>query len=78
VGGIQGRGDARLVHEDPLFGLERAGFSTEWEQADDEREAQAEQAGDLAQGTFLLFYGSRGSLAKIGQIGTHGNTLRKV
>jgi hypothetical protein len=57
--------------------LERAGLSLALEQADDEREAHAEQTGDLAQGTFLLVYGGRDSLTKIGRIGTLGNLLRK-
>ena len=57
------------------LGFEGVSVSAALGQADDEREADAEPPGDLAQGTLVVVHSGRDPLTKVGRIGAHGDCL---
>jgi hypothetical protein len=58
------------------LGVQSAGAAAPLEQADDEREADAEPSGDLTLGALTVIDGRRDPLAKILRVRTHDSLLR--
>jgi hypothetical protein len=68
----QGKGRATPVR----LRVQGAGVAASLEQADDEREVDAEPSGDLALGALMMINCGRNPLAQILRVGTHDDLLR--